>query len=397
MSNNTIGKWNSAFGSQAMENLNSNNATNNGHSNVAFGYRTLNYSTLGKGNTAIGTQSLEKNIIGNGNTAVGWAAGWSNTGNDNIFLGNGAGYSESGNSKLWINNYSQSNNTDAFIYGEMYRDAEQNNPFLRVNANLEIMRYNSNAVASGFNAELKLGSTTGTNSHWGIYHQGVDNDFNENSLMLWKQISDGTDFKANRFAFSESGNLSLFGNPHNPGSNSASNATGQLRFFETDDSGGNTNFVGFKAQKTLASNSTWTLPNNLGNNGQVMVNDGSGNLSWENKADDDWDWSRQYNSLYSTVTEAGCESAGSCVKNGNVGIGIDQARKKLDVNGSFVAKEYYADTLGTMHQGIAGHMCYAPSEGGAWVNFFFEDGLLVCGPVIGDCSMTLQQCFNGGI
>lgn len=47
---------------------------------------------------------------------------------------------------------------------------------------------------------------------------------------------------------------------------------------------GNSNWVGFRGPTTAAANITWTLPNADGTSTQVLTTDGSGNLSWTNKA-----------------------------------------------------------------------------------------------------------------
>jgi hypothetical protein len=57
---------------------------------------------------------------------------------------------------------------------------------------------------------------------------------------------------------------------------SAAGAT--LKLYEDTDNG--TNFVGLKASNTIASNVTFTLPAADGTNGQAVITDGSGNLSF---------------------------------------------------------------------------------------------------------------------
>jgi hypothetical protein len=421
LSANQIGNYNSAFGSRAME---KNRATDssNGSSNVAFGFRALQENLIGNGNVAIGSETLRRGTTGNYNTALGWAAGFNANGDNNLFLGDQAGYSstatygsgniflgsgaganETGSDKFWVDNSGGgSTSTTAFLYGQMYNNS-QNNPFLRVNGNMEIARYNSTDISNKFNAELKLQSTTGTNSQWGIYHQGISDSSNVNSLVLWKKVTtDNTGFEADRFAFSETGNLSLFGNPYtsvqNPrGNNNGNNMTGQLRFYETDAplNETNSNYVGFRAKKSLSSTTMWTLPGSDGDPGQVMTTDGSGALSWNNLGDDDWYWDLEHSSLYTYGTQAGDDQ--NRIINGNIGIGTNNPRKKLEVSGSFKATEYYSDDGGPLHQGIPGHICYKPEGGVSLLNFFFEDGLLICGGVAGPCSMNLQQCLSGGM
>ena len=54
------------------------------------------------------------------------------------------------------------------------------------------------------------------------------------------------------------------------------NATKELRFADTDSS----NYVGFEAPGTVASNKIWVLPAADGSAGEFLKTDGSGNLSW---------------------------------------------------------------------------------------------------------------------
>jgi len=53
---------------------------------------------------------------------------------------------------------------------------------------------------------------------------------------------------------------------------------GELKLYEATDNG--TNYVSFKAPNTLAGNVTWVLPSVDGTNGQALVTNGSGTLSW---------------------------------------------------------------------------------------------------------------------
>lgn len=54
------------------------------------------------------------------------------------------------------------------------------------------------------------------------------------------------------------------------------NAQNQVRFADADSS----NYVGFQAPAAVASNKIWVLPNADGTNGQALITDGAGNLSW---------------------------------------------------------------------------------------------------------------------
>ena len=54
--------------------------------------------------------------------------------------------------------------------------------------------------------------------------------------------------------------------------------SGEIRILEDVNNG--TNYVGFKAPTSLAANTVWTLPSADGTNGQALVTNGSGVLSW---------------------------------------------------------------------------------------------------------------------
>ena len=56
------------------------------------------------------------------------------------------------------------------------------------------------------------------------------------------------------------------------------NNQAELRFLE--DSTNGTNYVGFKAPSSITTDKIWVLPSVDGTNGQALITDGSGNLSW---------------------------------------------------------------------------------------------------------------------
>ncbi len=60
---------------------------------------------------------------------------------------------------------------------------------------------------------------------------------------------------------------------------SGTSASGaDIKLYEDTDNG--TNYVGLKAPASIASDVTWTLPSTDGTNGQALVTNGSGTLSW---------------------------------------------------------------------------------------------------------------------
>jgi hypothetical protein len=64
--------------------------------------------------------------------------------------------------------------------------------------------------------------------------------------------------------------------------NTSAGNTSELRFYELAANG--TNYVGFKAGDSIASNVIWTLPTTDGTSGQFMSTNASGTLSWTSNA-----------------------------------------------------------------------------------------------------------------
>ena len=80
----------------------------------------------------------------------------------------------------------------------------------------------------------------------------------------------------NTIQFNNSG---VFGGQSNfttDGTNVQLGAQGVFKFADSDSS----NFVGFRAPATVASNVTWTLPSSDGTAYQVLSTNGSGTLLW---------------------------------------------------------------------------------------------------------------------
>ncbi|MBD3581887.1 beta strand repeat-containing protein [Flavobacterium selenitireducens] len=121
------GSYNTAIGSNTLK---GNGASTN---NVAVGYNALTAGQTASNNTAIGYGTLAANTVGTGNVALGY----------------NAGASETGSNKLYIDN-SNSNASNALIYGEF------DNNIARVNGTLQI---NNPANANGYS----LPNVRGTN------------------------------------------------------------------------------------------------------------------------------------------------------------------------------------------------------------------------------------------
>lgn len=77
----------------------------------------------------------------------------------------------------------------------------------------------------------------------------------------------------------------------------------ELRFEEVTDATGN--YVGFQSPNAIASNVIWTLPDEDGTNGQALVTNGTGTLSWGSTgSDNDWAISAPTVSFGTGITQA---------------------------------------------------------------------------------------------
>lgn len=124
-----------------------------------------------------------------------------------------------------------------------------------------------------------------TNSATPTYTTGVTIVPGERAVCAWN----GSDFvkvggaaggSTTQIQFNNAG---VFGGSANltwDGTNVQIGATGALRLADTDSS----NYVAFKSPGTVASNVTWTLPSADGTNGQALVTNGSGTLSFSTVA-----------------------------------------------------------------------------------------------------------------
>jgi hypothetical protein len=103
-------------------------ATQGSFNNVAVGARALWSQADGGDNVAVGTDALRSNN-NYFNTAIGSYAGAENTGSGNVFIGHHAGENETGSNKLYIAN---SNTTTPLIWGDF--NAKQ----LKINGSLNV-------------------------------------------------------------------------------------------------------------------------------------------------------------------------------------------------------------------------------------------------------------------
>jgi len=99
-------------------------------------------------------------------------------------------------------------------------------------------------------------------------------------VMSWAASSGSPGGLTTQIQFNNSGSFAGSANLTWDGTNAQIGATGALRFADADSS----NYVAFKSPATVASNVTWTLPSTDGTSGQVLSTNGSGVLSWVDRA-----------------------------------------------------------------------------------------------------------------
>jgi len=125
---NTTGEGNVFLGDETGYN-------NNGNWNVFLGNSSGYSNLVGENNVFLGIESGHENKQGNNNVFIGSAAGYENmTGSNNVFLGSNAGYYETKSDRLYIEN-TDTDSTDALIFGNFENDV------LQVNYSLGVGRY----------------------------------------------------------------------------------------------------------------------------------------------------------------------------------------------------------------------------------------------------------------
>ncbi len=129
------------------------------------------------------------------------------------------------------------------------------------------------APAAGSNATITnaiaLRVLTGTTTGVGIVIQGATSQTGD---LFEVKNNSGTDL----FSLNNNGTLVL--NPYG----TSTGQTNEIRFLELAANG--TNYVGFKAGDSIASNVMWRLPTTDGTSGQFMSTNASGTLSWTSNA-----------------------------------------------------------------------------------------------------------------
>ena len=205
------------------------------------------------------------------------------------------------------------------------------------------------APVAGTNATITnayaLRVLTGTAAGVGIVIQGATSQTGD--LFEVKNTS-GTDL----FSLNNNGTLLL--NPYG----TSTGQTNEIRFLELAANG--TNYVGFKAGNSIASNVIWTLPTADGTNGQVLSTNASGVLSWSSAG------SGTVTSIATTSPITG----GTITGTGTIGINASSANTasyvvQRDASGDFSAGKI---TLGGSGSSTSAQLTFSGSTNN-WIDF----------------------------
>lgn len=268
----TTANYNVAIGKETMEALTSGayniglgqrslyKATT-GTDNIAIGSPALNQITTGSENVSVGSFTLENNVTGNNNVALGQYAGNTTLGSGNVFLGSEAGRNEIGSNKLYIDN---SNTTDPLVYGEF------DNNKLRINGTL--------SASSGFtdtDGDTKIGVETLADEDMIRFSQaGLEYQrFEPKKISLLAGLSGlGSNLE---LTFEEGSKINKIRSVI-PNNTTASNF--KLQLFANGNKG-----VELDGNGKLTINNNYSLPTTDGNDGDILVTNGNGELSWEDQ------------------------------------------------------------------------------------------------------------------
>ncbi len=235
------GQYNVGVGDYTLLNVSS------GSNNVALGFQSLQGIQDASANVAVGTGALATNISGNGNTAVGYAALQNSLSNNNTAVGNTAlmlssdGSTENnavGNASL-ANNTTGSYNTAVGSYTLSANTTEQYNTAVGYNAGQVHTNGNNNTFIGAY-ADADPGVMYSTAIGTGAYA------IESFSVVIGNNVNVG---------IGDNNPLSLL-------------SVGEGSPFQVDNNG----------DLTMIKNIPYVWP--TANASGVLVNDGSGNLSW---------------------------------------------------------------------------------------------------------------------
>jgi hypothetical protein len=230
------------------------------------------FTTLSStGNTTVG--NINGNLIPAANSVFSLGsptAQWANlylTGNT-IYLGN-LQLKDSGTNSLAV--YSNDGNTPAEISGDISADSI----IINDRGNLRFADTDSSHYVS-----FRAPATVSANVAWtlpgtdGTSNQALTTDGTGN--LSWTTLSSPPGGSTTQIQYNNNGVFAGAANIVTDGSNLTLRAQGDLRFADSDSS----HYVALQAPATVSANVTWTMPSADGTNGQVLVTNGSGTLSW---------------------------------------------------------------------------------------------------------------------
>lgn len=152
-------------------------------------------------------------------------------------------------------------------------------------ANVKVSQLTANAAKIAATDRLPIAKDTGGGTFSSRYATGAE--INEVLLDTSPQL--GGDLDTNGYKITSANDQDVVISPNGTGitkvesnitlRDTAGSTALEVRFFEGFSNG--TNYTGIKAQNSLTANTTFTLPRADGTNGQVLVTDGAGGLSFD--------------------------------------------------------------------------------------------------------------------
>jgi hypothetical protein len=265
LTNNVGGNFNTALGRNALrDNV-------GGSNNVGAGQAAGVQMMSGDNNVFIGSASAENKTGGGNNTLIGTSSGFNNgAGTGNIFLGFQSGFNEAGSDKLYIEN---SNSVTPLIYGDFAVDSLVINGDFTVDPARNGTGYtfpaargtNGQFLTTDASGNLSWGAVTPTIGEGGIY-EGNGSITGNTTVALG-----GSTFQ---FTSSRIKGFEVDGNTFSI--NTVANRVGM----GTDSPDSLLDVAGGARIQRLNINSVYTFPDNDGTNGDVMITNGSGAVSW---------------------------------------------------------------------------------------------------------------------
>ena len=240
-----------------------------------FEVDSYNASMTGQYNTGIGYLAGVSITSGSENTVLGLSAGQQiTTGGSNTLIGSGAGLYISANGsntavgRNSFRSYGTVSNSTAIGSGAGFYAQGSGHTLIGSNADsyTDSGSYNNTAIGK------ETGIQTSSTGVSGTVCIGIDSSGNAAVATSSNQFVLGAINHKYRFPGIAETALVL-----GPTGTSTGN-TGELRFRELTANG--TNYISLKAPDAITSNIAWVLPSTDGTNGQALITNGSGTLSW---------------------------------------------------------------------------------------------------------------------